>query len=51
MQFPLEENEDPSRDILRNLDDIAFTNLDQERNTRWISKEGKQAVKVMQAAM
>lgn len=44
-------NEDPTRDILTNLDSIAYTELESERNTRWISCEGKAAMKVMQGGM
>jgi len=43
--------EDPTRSILMNLESIAHTDLDKERNTRWISHEGKHAMKVMQCGM
>lgn len=43
--------EDPSRDILVNLDALAFTDLNKERNTRFISAEGRQAAKVLQCGM
>ena len=40
--------DDPSRDILMNLEDVAFTDLSKERNTRFISSEGRQASKILQ---
>ena len=43
--------EDPSRDILVNLDALAYTDLNKERNTRFISAEGRQAAKVLQCGM
>lgn len=38
-------------DIFHNIEDIAHTDLDAERNTKWISNEGKDAMLVMQAGM
>ena len=43
--------EDPSKDILINLDSIAFTDLNKERNTRFISQEGRHAVKLLQCGL
>jgi hypothetical protein len=43
-----EWTDDPTRDILINLDALAYTNLDRERNTRFISSEGRDAAKVLQ---
>ena len=39
--------DDPTRDILMNLEAVAFTDLDKERNTRFISLEGRHAAKVL----
>ena len=38
-------------DILLNIDQVAFTNLDKERNTRWIGEEGRKAAKVLQCGI
>ena len=43
--------EDATRDILQNLDQIATVDLQKERNTRWISEEGRNAMTVMQLGM
>ena len=34
-----------------NMEEIAYTNLDQERNARWISHDGRQAEKILQCGM
>jgi len=34
-------------DILMNIEDIAYCDIDDERNTSWVSHEGKEAMKVM----
>lgn len=38
---------DPANSVLKHLDEIAYTNLDKERNTRWISHDGRKAEKIM----
>jgi len=43
--------DDPSKDIMINLDSVAYTDLNKERNTRFISNEGKQAAKVLQCGL
>jgi hypothetical protein len=43
--------DDATRDILLNLDQIATADLRKERNTRWISEEGRNAMTVMQLGM
>lgn len=42
---------DPANDILMNIEQIAYTDLDKERNARWISRDGRQAEKVLQCGM
>ena len=42
---------EPVNDILLNIDQVAYTNLDKERNTRWIGEEGRKAAKVLQCGM
>ena len=44
-------DEDPTRDILQNMDAIAHADLNADKQTRWISNEGKSAMKVMQCGM
>lgn len=44
-------NKDPTRDILLNLEDLMFTDIDQDRNTRWVSQEGKDALTVLQLSL
>ena len=39
---------DPTKEILQNIEDISYVNLNKERNTRWISDEGRKALTVMQ---
>jgi hypothetical protein len=39
--------DDPTREILSNLEAVSFCDLNQERNTRWISDEGRQAATVL----
>jgi hypothetical protein len=38
---------DDLSDILLNIEDIAFCDLEQEKNCSWISGEGREAMKVM----
>ena len=38
---------EPVNDILLNIDQVAHTNLDKERNTRWIGEDGRKAAKVL----
>ena len=38
-------------DIFLNIEDIAHTNIHQEKNTKWISPEGRDAMTIMQAGM
>lgn len=38
---------DPTREILQNLEDIAFVDINKERNTRWISQEGRTALSIL----
>ena len=34
-----------------NIEQVAYTNLDKERNTRWIGEDGRKATKVLQCGM
>ena len=43
--------DDPTRDILVNLESIAYTDLNKERNTRFISEEGRSAAKLLQCGL
>ncbi len=38
---------DPTKEILQNIEDISYVDLNKERNTRWISDEGRKALTVM----
>ena len=38
---------DPTNDILMNLEPIAYTNMDRERNTKKISRDGRHAEKIL----
>ena len=42
---------DPATSVLNHLEELAYTDLDKERNTRWISHDGRQAAKIMQCGM
>ena len=42
---------DPTNDILMNLEQIAYTNMDKERNTKKISRDGRHAEKILQCGM
>ena len=45
--LPTNCGEDPTRDILQNLESVAMCDLSQERNTRWISEEGRRAMQIL----
>ena len=35
---------DPTREILQNIEEVAYTDINRERNTRWISQDGRIAL-------
>ena len=47
----LDNSMEPAGDILMNIDQVAYTNLDKERNARWISGEGRKIEKVLQCGI
>ena len=47
----IDNSMEPAADILMNMDQVAYTNLDKERNARWISNEGRQIEKILQCGM
>lgn len=47
----IDNSYEPANDILLNIEQVAFTNLDRERNSRWIGADGRKAVKVLQCGM
>ncbi len=44
-------NGEDLNDIFHNIEDIAHTNIHEERNTKWISPEGRDVMTIMQAGM
>ena len=49
--LPVNCGDDPTREILSNLEAVSFCDLNQERNTRLISDEGRQAATVLQLGL
>ena len=47
----IDNSYEPANDILLNIEQVAYTNLDKERNTRWIGNEGRKATKILQCGM
>ena len=47
----MDSSVEPANDILMNIDQLAYTNLDKERNTRWIGQDGRKAAKMLQCGM
>lgn len=47
----IDNSYEPVNDILLNIESVAYTNLDKERNARWIGEEGRKATKVLQCGM
>jgi len=47
----IDNSYEPVNDILLNIDQLAFVDLDRERNTRWIGQDGRKAAKALQCGM
>ena len=47
----IDNSYEPANDILLNIEQVAYTNLDKERNTRWIGNEGRKAAKILQCGI
>ena len=47
----IDSSYEPTNDVLMNIDSIAHTNLDRERNARWIGEDGRKAAKMLQCGM
>ena len=43
----IDSSYEPANDILLNIDQVAYTNLDKERNSRWIGEEGRKVTKIL----
>ena len=49
--MPTNCGDDPTKEILLNINSIAYADLNKERNTRWMSDAGKSAMVIMQLGM
>ena len=47
----IDNSYEPTNDILMNIEQVAYTNLDKERNSRWIGEDGRKATKILQCGM
>ena len=47
----IDNSYEPINDILLNMEQVAYTNLDKERNSRWIGEDGRKATKMLQCGM
>ena len=47
----IDNSYEPVNDILLNIEQVAYTNLDKERNCRWIGEDGRKAAKFLQCGM
>ena len=47
----IDSSYEPANDVLMNIEQVAYTNLDKERNARWIGEDGRKVVKTLQCGM
>ena len=47
----IDNSYEPTNDILMNIEQVAYTDLDKERNSRWIGEDGRKATKILQCGM